>query len=435
MKILRRQVQESFLLDSDASVLYGNDWKDNKDGTFTSTGKEKYYSPLDLYLAGFYSKSQVPPMLLIDNPSIDPARLPEVGTTIAGTAKTITIDDIIAAEGERIPDASSSQKNFKTAFILITTPNTFTGNELPGIENIRNGWAGRFASLTYGKGTIADIAPSISIVISSPSDGDTISRPDVMVKGAIINNTGNETGVTVNGIVASVYGNQFIANHIPLTEGSNTITVTATDTAGNTATTSITVNSVTTGNYIRITSNIESGIAPLEVILRIDGSFSIIASNMHIEGPAQPEILYSSAEEYKLKFIAEGIYYITASATGPDNITYLDTIAIMVFNKTQLDTVLKGKWEGMKKSLTAKDVEKAVSYFLITSQERYRYLFSSLLDLLPDIASNMQATIEMIFAEDGIAQYRIKRLEDVSEVTYYIYFGLDGDGVWKIQQF
>ncbi|MBI4697887.1 MAG: hypothetical protein HY758_02980 [Nitrospirae bacterium] len=27
----------SYLLDSDASVLYGNDWQDNKDGTFTST--------------------------------------------------------------------------------------------------------------------------------------------------------------------------------------------------------------------------------------------------------------------------------------------------------------------------------------------------------------------------------------------------------------
>ena len=41
-------------------------------------------------------------------------------------------------------------------------------------------------------------------------------------------------------------------------------TITATDTAGKTATASITVNAITTGNYIRVTSNIESGIAPLE---------------------------------------------------------------------------------------------------------------------------------------------------------------------------
>ena len=67
---------------------------------------------------------------------------------------------------------------------------------MTGIGNIRNAWAGRFSNLTEGKGSIADIAPSITIVISSPVDGETINRPDVTVKGAIINSTGNETGVT-----------------------------------------------------------------------------------------------------------------------------------------------------------------------------------------------------------------------------------------------
>jgi len=112
----------SFLLDTDASVLYGNDWQDNGNGTFTSTGGGKYYSPLDLYLMGFYQSSQVPSMLLIDNQNIDPAGLPEAGATISGTPLYITIDDIIAAEGERLPSASASQKIFKTGFILIARP-------------------------------------------------------------------------------------------------------------------------------------------------------------------------------------------------------------------------------------------------------------------------------------------------------------------------
>ena len=119
----------SFLLDSKGSVLYGNRWQDNGNGTFSSTGARKYYSPLDLYLMGFYSKSQVPPMLLIDNPEIKPERLPEVGVTITGTPRSVTIDDIIEAEGERLPRSSESQKAFKTAFILVTTPNTFEGHE------------------------------------------------------------------------------------------------------------------------------------------------------------------------------------------------------------------------------------------------------------------------------------------------------------------
>ncbi len=142
----------SFLLDTDGSVLYGNDWQDNGDGTFTATGAGKYYSPLDLYLMGFYDKSQVPPMLLIDNPDVDPERLPETGVTIEGTPRQITIDDIIAVEGERIPAAAESQKTFKTAFIYITRPDTFGVYEVYGIENIRNGWLTRFSVLTDGEG-------------------------------------------------------------------------------------------------------------------------------------------------------------------------------------------------------------------------------------------------------------------------------------------
>jgi hypothetical protein len=424
----------SYLLDSDASVMYGNDWQDNKDGTFTSTGKEGYYSALDLYLAGFYGKSQVPPMLLIDNPAIDPVRLPEVGTTISGTARYITIDDIIAAEGNRVPDVSTSQKTFKTAFILITAPNTFTGSELSGLENIRSGWAGRFAQLTGGNGSIADVAPNISIAVSTPSDGASITGPDVNVRGVVTNTTGKETGVTVNGIVADVYGNQFIANHVPLMEGANTLTVTATDTAGTTPSTSILVNAVA-GDYIRLSSNIDSGIAPLEVTLRIDGSFSIDNSDMSVSGPAAIELIDNPApDEYRIRITTEGIYYFSANVKGPDGQTYHDTIGITLMNREQLDRLLKAKWEGMKVAMSEKNVEKAMALFLGSSQERYRYIYTNLLDLLPTIAADMRP-IEMIYEEDGVAEYRIRKTETVGEVTYYIYFVLDEKGTWKIQQF
>jgi hypothetical protein len=59
-------------------------------------------------------------MLLIENPSIDPARLPEPGITIDGAAVSgyVSIEDIIAAEGERIRAAADSQKTFKMGFIF-----------------------------------------------------------------------------------------------------------------------------------------------------------------------------------------------------------------------------------------------------------------------------------------------------------------------------
>ena len=69
-----------------------------------------------------------------------------------------------------------------------------------------------------------------------------------------------------------------------------------------------------------------------------------------------------------------------------------------------------------------------------SSKEKYQYIFTSLLDKLPDLVSKMRE-IEMISTENGVAECRISRLEDVGEVTYYIYFFHDEDGLWKIQQF
>ncbi|MEW6417392.1 MAG: PKD domain-containing protein [Nitrospirota bacterium] len=423
----------SFLFDSDASVLYGNDWKDNGDGTFTSVSANKYYSPLDLYLMGLYDKSQVPPMLLIDNEFIDRTKLPEVGTTITGIPTYVTIDNITAAEGDRIPNASVSQKSFKTAFILITRPETYTGGELAGIENVRNAWAGRFAALTYGEGSISDVTPSITITIASPSDGETITGTDIMVRGSIINNTGNETGVTVNGVVATVYGNQFMAN-VPLQEGSNTITVTATDTAGNTATTSITINAVTTGNYIRLTSNIESGIAPLEVTLRIDGSFSINESTLSISGPVQPEVTFVSADEYTVKMTVEGIYYFTATTTGPDGLTYQDTTAITVLNRTQMDSLLKAKWEAMKEALMRGDTNEAVKDFDDFTKDAFKEVFTALLPQITQVVQEM-SDIQIIRLIDNTTEYDIRVSRDGKEYSFYLLFIKGPDGIWKIRSF
>ncbi|PKL52235.1 MAG: hypothetical protein CVV37_02295 [Nitrospira bacterium HGW-Nitrospira-1] len=295
-------------------------------------------------------------------------------------------------------------------------------------------------SSSSGDNTFTTASPpsSITLTITSPSNGETINKPDVMVRGTITNTTGNETGVTVNGIPATAYGNQFIANHVPLQEGTNTITVTTTDTTGNTATTSITVNAVTTGNYIRLTSNIESGISPLDAVLRIDGSFSIASSNLNIVGPTQPEIISSSPDEYKVKFIAEGIYYFTASATGPDGNVYQDTISIIVLNKNQIDTLLKAKWERMKGALASQDVESGLIYFLERFKESYRQALNVITDELPRIVSDMQ-NIEMIYLAGNVAKYRINRVQNIDGIpqtlTYYIYFVREANGIWKIDRF
>jgi hypothetical protein len=100
----------------------------------------------------------------------------------------------------------------------------------------------------------------------------------------------------------------------------------------------------------------------------------------------------------------------------------------------QIEKLLKAQWEGMKTKLGSQDVEGAMAYIYGLSQERYRFTFTSIKDLLPDIIANMQG-IEMISMRNRVSEYRIKRTEAVGDVTYYIYFLRDEQGLWRILQF
>jgi len=295
-------------------------------------------------------------------------------------------------------------------------------------------------SSSTGDNTFTTLTPPVQITVtpSSPVNGATITRSDIMVTGTITNNTGNETGVTVNGIVAAVYNNQFVANHVLLVDGENTITITATDAAGNTETTSLTVNAVTTGSYINLNSNIESGIVPLEMVLRIDGTFSIQESTISVTGPGDVELVESSADEYTVRMTVEGIYYFTTNATGPDDIIYQDTIGIVVMNRTELDALLKGKWEGMRTALSNQDITTVLSYYTEETRQLHNEIYTALYDYLPQLAQEMQG-IQLIYAQNNTAQYRMRQDElyggQIVTMTYYIYFALDTDGRWKIHRY
>jgi subtilase family serine protease/fibronectin type 3 domain-containing protein len=142
----------SFLLDTGGSVEYGNRWKDNGDGTFTSQPDQQYYSPLDLYLMGMLKKEQVPPFFYIEAPSVDATRLPQPGVTVAGVRHDVTIDQVIAASGARDPSADGAQKQFKIGFVLLTRPGvTPSTADLQGVDAVRTAFQARLTALTGGQ--------------------------------------------------------------------------------------------------------------------------------------------------------------------------------------------------------------------------------------------------------------------------------------------
>ncbi len=77
------------------------------------------------------------------------------------------------------------------------------------------------------------------------SDGATVNGAGIQVIGTFEGPP--NTGITVNGMVAQLFGNQFIVNNVPLTPGVNTLTVIATTLDGTTTTKTLTVNSNSAG--------------------------------------------------------------------------------------------------------------------------------------------------------------------------------------------
>ena len=291
------------------------------------------------------------------------------------------------------------------------------------------------AKSIIGTTTLTVTPPPVYLFITSPTDGGTVNKGEVTITGTIITSA-QEAGITVNGVIANVYGNQFTANHVPLIEGSNTIIAKAVDSNGATAEAKVTIIAAQAANTITLTSNIESGIAPMEVTLTVDSNLDLTNSYITYTypGTTPPEVTAISSEEYKVKMTTEGIYTFTANVTDAQGNTYTDTIVLTVLNRNTIDALLKAKWEGMKTALINGDVEGAVSFFEEGSQAIYREQFTALKPVLNLIVNEM-GQIYLARIEDNSAEYEIITTRNGVTYSFHLLFIRNQNGIWKITMF
>jgi len=152
----------SFFHDTDASVMEGNDWRDNGDGSFTSVWIDDNYSMLDEYLMGLRAPEEVAPFFFIANPDQSfncfgrPGDCnPQLNVTVRGTQRWVTLNQVIQAEGPRIPPRDGAPKDFRQAYILLTLRGVApTPQEIAKVERFRQAWEVWFAGRTDGRGTM-----------------------------------------------------------------------------------------------------------------------------------------------------------------------------------------------------------------------------------------------------------------------------------------
>jgi len=138
---------------SEASAMGGGVWQDNTDGTYTQLDDDYYvpatgWSYLDLYLMGLAAPDEVPDFFILRN--LVPAGKDANGRSIFKADRTkVTIQEVIAAEGPRLPDVDHSQKQFNTGIVVIVEHGAKPSRELIERANgIRERWIDYWATTT-----------------------------------------------------------------------------------------------------------------------------------------------------------------------------------------------------------------------------------------------------------------------------------------------
>ena len=126
------------------------DWIDNGDGTFSPRriGQGQYrFSKLDLYLMGLMSPAGVGEFYLIKNPKPS-------GKDVRGTRMNLSLDNILLANGKRVPTSTSSPKSFTNAFILLTKNASKATAFAKKIDAVRERYSRAYGVSTGGRGRV-----------------------------------------------------------------------------------------------------------------------------------------------------------------------------------------------------------------------------------------------------------------------------------------
>jgi hypothetical protein len=138
---------------TEASAMGGGVWQDNFDGTYTQLDDDYYvpatgWSYLDLYLMGLIGPTEAPDFFILRN--LAAVGRDSNGHPIFKADRTkVSIQDVIAAEGPRMPDVDHAQKKFNTGMVVIVEHGAKPSKELIERANgIRERWIDYWATTT-----------------------------------------------------------------------------------------------------------------------------------------------------------------------------------------------------------------------------------------------------------------------------------------------
>jgi hypothetical protein len=157
----------SFFLNSDASLIGGNEMAERDGGVFETVDFARRYSALDQYAMGLRGPEEVPPFFVVEgadrfrpNRGYKSSSSPEAGVRFSGRRTTVTVADVVAALGPRVPDARQSPRLLRQAYLLIADDQAPpTEDRIAVVDRIRSRFVPFYEGATSGRGQIETRLP------------------------------------------------------------------------------------------------------------------------------------------------------------------------------------------------------------------------------------------------------------------------------------
>jgi len=303
----------------------------------------------------------------------------------------------------------------------------------------------RYRQSRYGGGTHKSeiearsfpVAGTISVVqlgveITSPLPGSVVNSSTVLVEGFIDALPGTEVGVTVNGVVAEINNGAFAA-FVGLGPGNNVIAAKAVDPVGNNAMDSITVDVVDPQDVrLRLLVSPEMGLAPLTVELRPSSLLDrpIVLFGYDFEGDGIVDVSSATPDAVSHTYNQERLFFPTLTVTDDQGNQISTTTIVNVFPLPNL----VAKWNAVKDALRIGDIIGALSFIAEESRGRYQEIFTVISPDLSQIDAFL-TNINLLTVEGNQAEFEMLRMSEGVQLSFYVLFVRDNDGIWRLRTF
>ena len=273
--------------------------------------------------------------------------------------------------------------------------------------------------------------PPLQLAVASPADGATMD-------GNIVNVTGTfqgalNTGITVNGIPAAIYGNQWAVNNLPLKPGINTLAVTAVTDGGLTITKISSVTSNGMSSLVLNATPVSNDTAPFAVTFRYQFLGPAAPRSLRIDYTGNGNYLSLSDPTAPLSYSysAPGVYPVTLILTGGNNQEYQARQLVVIQDPVQMDFLFQGIWGDMQAALVSGNRVAAMNALDGTAQRNYAQTFDMLMPHAKDIFSTFSPLLRSAIS-GSIGEYAIVRPENGQQNLFLIYFVKTQDGIWRL---